>query len=336
MTPISFSVTPSIAPKLLQRDLKRQKIQNIVLSILTCGVYFLGSRLMNALKKKLVPLAYMPSIRFPKQACDELTQVKIETLDHVKLDAREWVNPSGTGKWMIFFCGNGTVYEDLLHEKRAIAENLNVNLLVFNYRSVGHSTGELLYGRQLTIDASSVIDYIKHQKGIKESDITLWGHSMGGGVAAAATKYYPQVKLINDRSYSKISSVVPLLSPLVKAAGLEIDAINPWMQLPDNQKMVVYHRADGVIPYKTASLYHAVKERMKKLHPEGRIKKSVQGRSTTGLADSLKPRRLKLSLGNGGIAAHCYPLHDPNPAIEAWAKECGEFKQKASELIFPA
>lgn len=315
--PIYFSTLahPRLSPKALRKDLLREKILEVVLGIFTFGIY---TACRYITYKKIVPLIFMPSIRgknqlnaIPDDLEDPLFQkIKVQTLDGVEIDgAALELNPSSK-KWMIAFCPNGASYEDVLWTQTDLANRIGMNLLVFNYRQVGKSQGTLKKSFDLLLDGSSVIEYLKQCKGVEEKNMLFSGHSMGGGVATQLTKYYKEVALLNNRSYKNIASVprVKFLKPLVKWMRLELDVLNAWFKVPANRKLIVYHHNDRTIPYHKAGLYYGIKNALKK-NADHRVRKhqSKQKRGTIGLADHLKPLRLKLRGGDEGDE-HVYPI----------------------------
>lgn len=315
--PIRFStlIKPELSPLRLRKEMQREKILEIMLGILTFGIYTACRYLTY---KKIVPLLFMPSILEEEDAPDifrfgmlfkNLRNIKIQTLDGVEIDAASYEIEPQSKKWMVAFCPNGATYEETFFIQAEIANKIGVNLLLFNYRQVGRSQGTLTSSFKLALDGSAVIEYLKQSKGIQEKDMLFSGHSMGGGVASMLTKYYPQAALMSNRSYKKTSSVPSkFLKPFVKIMRLEIDALTPWLNLPHQRKLIIYHHRDKTIRYHEASLYYAVKETLKKKYPSHLSRKDPSKNQTQkmGLSDHLKPLRLKLKQGFGN--EHSYSL----------------------------
>ena len=85
---------------------------------------------------------------------------------------------SSSSSFMIYLNANGMVYEDVAHSALELADALNRNLLLVNYKGVGKSQGKSERASDLIQDAVACLSYLK-KKQIKEENILLWGHSIG-------------------------------------------------------------------------------------------------------------------------------------------------------------
>lgn len=329
------------APKELKNQILRDKIIYIALSILTVGLWALGGLIMDQLKIKLINRAFLPST-FMKLGWEHILnsqsdRIKIETLDHVHLDAQQVTLDTDSKKWMVYFCPNGASYEQVAREVIHQVQGLGINVLFFNYRGVEHSQGRVTKGFQLTLDGSAVLEYLKQKKGIKEQDILLHGHSMGGGVAATLLDYYPNVACINNRSYSSTGNVVAahvrqatnrvfagIAKGLNWCIGYNIDALGPWMRAVKGKHLLIYHPEDFVIPYHGGSLYRSVKQKIKIRNAgAAQAKKpssALKHPKESGLAPACKPRHIRLNFAipenslytpiQRGLYYHCQDI-DP-------------------------
>ena len=110
----------------------------------------------------------------------------------------------------------------------SISEKLNANVLCFNYRGVGKSSGISLHGNTLTSDAVKVIKYANETLRVDYQNIIIYGFSLGGAIAGTAlTKAHfgddlNKLRFINDRSFSKAKAAamslirVPLYSHFLR------------------------------------------------------------------------------------------------------------------------
>lgn len=298
-------------PKAVQKKLLNEKITYIALSILTLGLYALGVFIMDKLQARWINMAFMPSVNKKPFAGPHPSRIQIPTFDNVKLDARELLCKNPTNKWMIYFCPNAALYEDVMYHFDP--ELLKANILFFNYRDCGHSEGTLKGGTSLLLDGCAVVEHLK-RKGIENKDIETFGFSIGGAVAPTVVEHYPGMNYMGDRPPRSISAVVssfatPLVGGLVKLTRFEINAFKAWKKIPEQNKAVIVHHKDGVIKY-PASLYKAEKQWRKKTHPEWRVEKTTKkGKKAWGLADQHKPTHVKLvdNYDITGQEAHCRP-----------------------------
>src|SRR5262249_28168711 len=122
-------------------------------------------------------------------------------------------NSTSDQKWVVFFQANKALYDEngSLEEARRYGKEVGANVLLFNYRGTGESTGEILEGKNLVEDGCRVIDFLKSH-GVPESNILLYGQSIGGATATLSGSLYDDIRLINQRSFSSLdkaaSSVV--------------------------------------------------------------------------------------------------------------------------------
>jgi hypothetical protein len=114
-------------------------------------------------------------------------------------------------KAILFLHGNGgvfeTCFEQALQLKRITEEDLHV--MVFNPRGTGESSGTPA-GLNLSLDVIAAFQYLVDVHKIDPSQITLYGHSMGGCIGAlgacALQEIYSHslIRMIVDRSFASL------------------------------------------------------------------------------------------------------------------------------------
>ncbi len=115
--------------------------------------------------------------------------------------------PAKGQKWIVYFNGNGYVWEHNYEALKQISKETGANVLSFNYRGVGRSGGAITSAQDLIEDGEAAVQYLLSQ-GVLPEDIVLHGHSLGGGVATAVVAKHQGMHLVNDRSFSSLSRVV--------------------------------------------------------------------------------------------------------------------------------
>ncbi len=150
---------------------------------------------------------------------DNLTCEKhaVITHDEILLDTLEVQHVSQKNiqpkyqKYVINFVGNGMCYEHIVNEMKADAEQLQANVVGFNLRGVGQSQGRATSKDNLVTDGIAQIQRLLDQ-GISPQNITLKGHSLGGGVSALVAQHFHQlgkpINVFNSRSFSSLSNFV--------------------------------------------------------------------------------------------------------------------------------
>lgn len=129
------------------------------------------------IQKKLI---FFPSKeRFDIPESTNLKEIYIKTKDGVKLNA--WFLDNKSDKTVIFFHGNGgNIFYN--QERLKIFNELGINAIMFDYRGYGKSEGTIQTEDDLYKDANAIYDYVISQ-GVSETDIIIWGQSLGGAIA---------------------------------------------------------------------------------------------------------------------------------------------------------
>lgn len=208
--------------------------------------------------------------------------IKVNVGDKVKLDGmviKPKVQADGEAKYVIWLNGLGESYEPKLCRAADYANEVNANILVFNYRGCGDSSSALAppTPNDFVTDTMAMVAYLK-STGIKAEDITIHGYSLGGGIGANALE--PGMKYINDRSFSTFSKatkdMLPLMvknivtelagpaigalagktigkalgfiaSKLIKGYGLDLNTGKIYQKALIENSLIFYHKDDEII-----------------------------------------------------------------------------------------
>lgn len=180
------------------------------------------------------------------------------------------VRATGTRRGcLIYLGGNGEHYE--LNQCTHTYTLAGFDVIVINYRGVGDSAGYLTRNGAI-IDAACAISFAKFGLGVPANQIIVMGHSIGGAFGTEAARCFPDVFVINDRSFGSLSrvAVFTLARPFVLGPGadttlalwiryavlmlvrhvacFELDTAEHWRHIPSNNKMIVYSVDDKIIP----------------------------------------------------------------------------------------
>lgn len=109
-------------------------------------------------------------------------------------------------KWLFFLNGNKGCYEFNLMRARQYSEWIGCNVVMVNPRGVMRSTGTSETLQEIVEDFDLVVQHLK-KSGVPAKNIAFWGYSLGGGVATALAGNNPGTMLVNERSFSSISSI---------------------------------------------------------------------------------------------------------------------------------
>eukprot|EP00796_Vickermania_ingenoplastis_P005316 gene5316-3818_t len=180
-------------------------------------------------------------------------------LDTVFVSPRE-----ATGRWMIYLRGNCEFVETVLYNVGKMATELEINVIIFNPRGSGRSSGYPLRINDLVMDAATVANFYIDEYRIDVAQFLVMGHSIGGGIAAElARRYLPESPLVVDRSFSSLADAVASVASslprklTVVASTLligNLDTISCWDALRHRKKIILFSTADDVIQYHSASI----------------------------------------------------------------------------------
>eukprot|EP00053_Salpingoeca_punica_P011050 m.99009 g.99009 ORF g.99009 m.99009 type:complete len:599 (+) comp15572_c0_seq1:237-2033(+) len=184
-------------------------------------------------------------------------------------------------RWVLWFLGNGELYEFLIPELQTFAAVSGLNVMAFNFRGVGHSEGQPSTASDLVNDGRVVLEYLCTELGARPNHVLFFGHSLGGAVAALLRcDSSPDGPIVNERSFSTLGAAAQavlaivvksftgtkLRLPVSLVQGLlnsvfkgRLDVVSAWQRIA-GPKLVVYHDLDELIVYRDASLHAALQK----------------------------------------------------------------------------
>ncbi|MDD5426799.1 MAG: alpha/beta hydrolase [candidate division Zixibacteria bacterium] len=136
--------------------------------------------------------------------------VLIEVVPEQKIHA--WYFPSLAGKKTVLFChGNaGNISHRL--ETVQFLTSFNVNVLLFDYRGYGRSDGKPSEAGVYE-DALAAFNWLVREKNIANSDIILFGRSLGGAVAVETALKVPCGGVIVESSFTSVAELGQKMFP---------------------------------------------------------------------------------------------------------------------------
>lgn len=107
-------------------------------------------------------------------------------------------------------CNNyaNTYYDDASEAILGEFYRRNFDVILFDYRGTGQSEGSRFSSTTLVEDCESVCAYARARLALKDSDMILYGHCLGGAVAIHTAKQHPDMMLIVDRTFKSWHSVI--------------------------------------------------------------------------------------------------------------------------------
>lgn len=155
-------------------------------------------------------------------------------------------------RFVVFFHGNAEHVGQLGGEMDALRANLDASVFVFDYRGYGRSEGEP-HEAGLLLDGVAAQRWLARHEGIAPQEITLYGRSLGGGVAVATAASQGARALILDRTFH---SMVDVAADMYRWAPVRLLMRNRY---PSEERIAKYRgplyqmhgKIDEIIPFES-------------------------------------------------------------------------------------
>ena len=233
--------------------------------ILVCsGLYFQQDELI--FRPAVLPADFRFS--FPQT----FSEVNVP-VDGATLNALYFTVPHSRGV-VLFFHGNA----GSLRRWGEVAESFTsrgYDLLVFDYRGYGKSTGKITSEQQLHGDADRVYVYVRER--YPAGQIIVYGRSLGSGIAAQlAVRHTPKL-LILETPYFSLKDLTATFYPYVPSFLLKYP-LRTDLALPQVKSPVylIHGTRDSVVPYPSS-------ERLLALIPSAKELVTIPGGDHNGL-----------------------------------------------------
>tara|TARA_R110002126_G_scaffold223276_2_gene368314 strand:+ start:285 stop:1109 length:825 start_codon:yes stop_codon:yes gene_type:complete len=240
----------------LQNQLKQKLKKALVVLI---SLYLMVGSLLYFFQEKMLFLPTVLAQDYEYQFLYPFEELFFNTEDEAVINAVYFKaeNPKGV---ILYFHGNagdlsrwGLVTEYFVEKQ--------YDVLVIDYRTYGKSTGKLSE-QALYHDAQYCYDYLKNR--YSESDITIYGRSLGTGIATyIASKNRPK-QLILETPYHSVLDVAQSRFPMFPVKQLLKYKLPSYQYIKQvNCPITIFHgTADAVVPFASAEkLYNlSIKE----------------------------------------------------------------------------
>lgn len=163
---------------------------------------------------------------------------------------------------VLFACGNagnisyrGERLADFCHRQR-------VALMAFDYRGYGLSQGKPTESGVL-MDARAARKWLAERANVKETEIVLWGESLGGGVMVDLASRDGARGLILERTFTSLPDVGALHFPFVPVRWLMRSRLDSLNKIADfhGPLLACHGDIDEIIPYELGCrLFNAAHE----------------------------------------------------------------------------
>ncbi|MCE9566347.1 MAG: alpha/beta hydrolase [Planctomycetes bacterium] len=151
---------------------------------------------------------------------------------------------------VLYTHGNGGNITNLHEVLSLFNDRLNTSVLVFDYRGYGKSEGKPTEAGVLD-DARAARGWLAQNCGVRESDIVLVGHSLGGGVAVDLAAADAARALVLESTFTSLPDVAASHLTLLPARMLMHTRLDSASKIRryHGPLLQVHGDADRVVPY---------------------------------------------------------------------------------------
>ena len=178
----------------------------------------------------------------------QIEKVKIRTNDNI--DLLGWFHQKDIRKLktILFFHGNAGSLENRIHKLNHF-KDMNINFLIIAWRGFSGNKGKPSE-KGLYEDGDSSIKWLLN-KGIKETDIIIYGESLGTGVATHLSQNRNFAGLILETPFTSMVDAAKTFYPYIPVKFLLKDKFENKKKIKniDLPILVMHGEADQIVPF---------------------------------------------------------------------------------------
>ncbi len=169
-------------------------------------IYLVWAGAMFVNQEKLIFAPSFEVMAIPHPRGVEIKEVFFKTKDGETLHG--YFSPKvGSKETIIFFHGNAGNVSGRIG-RIFLLSKLEKNILIFDYRGFGQSSGKIKKEEDLYIDSEAAVDFLEKEKNLPIEKMIFWGRSLGGGVATEMAKRFDISKLILESTFTSLDNLV--------------------------------------------------------------------------------------------------------------------------------
>jgi fermentation-respiration switch protein FrsA (DUF1100 family) len=225
-------------------------LKDMIISILFSGLIIYGAILVYfyLVQSSFIYFPYKDIAVTPMQAGMLYKEVTFSSKDGNRLNG--WFIPADDPKGVLLFChGNAGNISDRMESIRIFHE-IGLSVFIFDYRGYGKSEG--VPGESGTyLDAEAAWEYLITQEHYDASQITVFGRSIGGAIAAKLAAEKSPGALIVESSFTSIvdmgAQIYPFL-PVRLLSRFRYDT-RKYIKEVRSPVLVIHSSDDEIIPF---------------------------------------------------------------------------------------
>jgi len=187
--------------------------------------------------------------RTPENEGLEFEDIDLHTSDGITLNA--WYIPKVDSQKYILFCHGNAGSLSSRMDTIKLLHSMGFSLFIFDYRGYGISEG-VPSEKGCYIDTETALEYMRNDLQIPQSNIIIWGRSLGGSIAAyiaAKETFYACVLESTFTSISDMAAHKFKLLPTALLTRFNFPTIEYLKQIK-YPILIVHSPDDEIIPYK--------------------------------------------------------------------------------------
>jgi len=211
------------------------------------GIYVLIGVLLYFFQEKMLFLPEVLPVNYQFEFIKPFEEVFLDTADGERLNALHFKNENPDGV-ILYFHGNAGSLKRWGKLVQPLVDK-NYDVLIMDYRGYGKSTGDFNED-DLLKDAIDWYDYAK--KHFKESEITIYGRSLGTGLASYVASHHEPKQLILETPYTSIGDVASSRFPIYPTNWLvryQFESVE-YLKKPAFPVTIFHGTSDAIVPYK--------------------------------------------------------------------------------------
>lgn len=182
--------------------------KQILLTTLTAGLIATALTTLNSCTRVVHTDDLLKPYRLPTLS-DQVARRDV----HIRVDDSTvlrgwWLTSPGARGTIVVYCGLDEIIQQWTDRFNWFTSGLHMNVLAFDYRGFGFSSGKATFGNMLT-DAITVFDFLDSLSGHQAGPVFLYGHSLGVGVAVHVADYRKVAGVMLESSFTTAAATIP-------------------------------------------------------------------------------------------------------------------------------